>query len=205
MAQLEPQLVALRDDDPRVREGAAESLRAISSRLMEEPRAVEALIARLNDVDRGVRRAAARTLGHLKMPQVDDVLARDYPVWHMVYIEDDEMIVDMTKRLLLSSADLKFVVHSAHRGPEGLTLIHQVKPDIVLLDVEVPEMGGGEIYQRMKNTQALRYIPVIVFTADESPSLLSRFAEVEAFLVKPLDIRELLETIKGVLRGRAWV
>ncbi len=204
VTKLDALLLALHDDDPRVREAAAESLRAIASHLTEEPRAMEVLIAKLDDVDRGVRRAAARTLGYLKMPQVDDVLASAYPAWHIVYIEDDEMIVDMTERLLQSSADLKFVVHSAHRGPEGLNLIHQVKPDIVLLDVEVPEMGGVEIYQRMKNTQTLRYIPVIVFTADESPSLLSRFAEVDAFLVKPLDIRELLKTIKGVLRGRVW-
>jgi CheY-like chemotaxis protein len=205
MTNLDPLLLSLQDDDARMREAAAESLRDIPQRSAKDPRAVEALIAALNDGDRGVRRAVARTLGHLKMPQVDKVLGRDYPVWHIVYVEDDELIVEMTKRLLLSSADLKFVVHSAYKGSEGLKLIQQVRPDVVLLDVELPEMGGVEIYQQMKNDRALQYIPVIVFTADESPGVLSRFAEVDAFLVKPLDIRELLRTIEGVLKGRTWV
>jgi CheY-like chemotaxis protein len=205
MTAFESLHLALQDEDARVREAAVESLRPVRAHWMHDPRAVETLVTMLGDTDRGVQRAVARTLGHLKDPGVEDVLARAYPVWHIVYIEDDELIVDMTKRLLMSSMDLQFVVHSAYKGPEGLRLIREVRPDVVLLDVELPEMGGVEIYQQMQNDVALRHIPVIVFTADESPSLLSRFAEVDAFLVKPLDISELLETIRGVLRGRVWV
>ncbi len=202
--ELEPLRLALQDRDARAREAAAEALRSVSQSVAKDSCTIDALIAALNDADRGVRRAAARALGHLRLPRVDAVLARDYPAWHIVYVEDDELIVEMTKRLLLSSANLKFVVHSAYKGSDGLTLIHQVKPDVVLLDVELPELGGVEIYQQMRRDLALRYIPVIVFTADESPGVLARFADVDAFLVKPLDIRELLQTIEGVLRGRAW-
>ncbi|HET7143386.1 MAG TPA: response regulator, partial [Anaerolineales bacterium] len=81
---------------------------------------------------------------------------------HIVCIEDEPEMIDLI-RLILSRRG--FEVHGAPGGKEGLKLIRELLPDLVLLDLMMPEMDGWEVYQQLKAEDSTRNIPVIVVTA----------------------------------------
>ncbi|HLE03882.1 MAG TPA: response regulator, partial [Anaerolineales bacterium] len=80
----------------------------------------------------------------------------------VVCIEDEPEMIDLV-RLILGRRG--FEVVGANGGLEGLALVASEKPDLVLLDLMMPDMDGWEVYQRMKSDEALRDIPVVVVTA----------------------------------------
>src|SRR3989304_5866004 len=79
----------------------------------------------------------------------------------VVCIEDEPEMIDLV-RLILSRKG--FQVVGAMGGREGLEVISREKPDLVLLDLMLPDMDGWEVYQKMKSDDDLREIPVIVGT-----------------------------------------
>ncbi|HID52223.1 MAG TPA: response regulator transcription factor [Anaerolineae bacterium] len=80
----------------------------------------------------------------------------------VVCIEDELEMIELVKLILGRS---QFDVTGAVGGREGLAKIAEVKPDLVLLDLMMPEMDGWEVYQKMKASDEMRDIPVIVVTA----------------------------------------
>jgi two-component system response regulator VicR len=80
----------------------------------------------------------------------------------IVCIEDEPEMIDLV-RLILGRRGFELI--GAVGGREGLETVRQVKPDLVLLDLMMPDMDGWEIYQHMKADEELRNIPVIIVTA----------------------------------------
>src|SRR5688500_6047039 len=80
----------------------------------------------------------------------------------VVCIEDEPEMIDLV-RLILSREG--FDVIGAPGGIEGLNVIEDLQPQIVLLDLMMPDMDGWEVYQRMKSNPNTSHIPVIVVTA----------------------------------------
>lgn len=117
----------------------------------------------------------------------------------VVSIEDDESMIDLFRIILRTRG---FEVFGATSGPEGLELIANTKPDVVLLDIMMPGMDGWEVYQRMKADDYMLTIPVIVVTAKAQPIdklLAEKIAKVNAYLVKPFSPRDLENEINYVL------
>jgi len=116
-------------------------------------------------------------------------------------IEDDpDMIDDLT--LILTGAG--YHVIGAEGGAEGLNLMRQEMPDLVLLDLMMPEMNGAEVLLQKQQDPTIRGIPVIALTAMDAPfdqvMWLAR-TELEDFIVKSkLPRRELLARIEAVLQ-----
>jgi len=95
-----------------------------------------------------------------------------------------------------------FEVVGATDGHEGLEKINDIKPDLVLLDLMMPDMDGWDVYQRMKADEDLRDIPVIVVTAKAQSidKLLGlHIAKVEDYITKPFGPSDLLESVERVL------
>jgi DNA-binding response OmpR family regulator len=95
-----------------------------------------------------------------------------------------------------------FTVEGANGGLEGLEKIQEKKPDLVLLDLMMPDMDGWEVYQRMKSDEALREIPVIVVTAKAQSIdkvLGLHIAKVDDYITKPFGPQELLESVEKIL------
>ena len=86
----------------------------------------------------------------------------DKTVKHILCIEDEPEMIDLI-RLILGRRG--FDVHGATGGTEGLRMVRETHPDLVLLDLMMPDMDGWEVYQQMKADDATRNIPVIVVTA----------------------------------------
>jgi DNA-binding response OmpR family regulator len=117
----------------------------------------------------------------------------------IVCIEDEPEMIDLIQLIL----DRKgFEVLGASGGKAGLATIRKEKPDIILLDLMMPDMDGWEVYQKIKADEETRDIPVIVVTAKAQSIdkvLGLHIAKVDDYIAKPFSPQELLDSIKQVL------
>ncbi len=117
----------------------------------------------------------------------------------VVCIEDDTEMIDLVKLILNRKG---FVVTGATGGKAGLDAILREQPDLVLLDLMMPDVDGWEVYQQMKADEGMRDIPVIVVTAKAQSIdkvLGLHIAKVDDYITKPFGPRELLESVEKVL------
>lgn len=121
----------------------------------------------------------------------------------VVYIEDEPEMIDLV-RLILGRRG--YSVIGANGGREGLELIRKEQPDLVLLDLMMPDMDGWDVYHQLKSEEFSRAIPVIVITAKAQnidKVLGLRIAKVEDYIAKPFSPQELLERVDEVLARQA--
>jgi len=114
-------------------------------------------------------------------------------------IEDEHEMIDLI-RLILSRRG--FEVLGANGGREGLDVIRKEHPDLILLDLMMPDMDGWEVYQRMKAEETTRNIPVIIVTAKAQSIdkvLGLHIAKVDDYIAKPFSPQELLASVDNVL------
>jgi DNA-binding response OmpR family regulator len=113
-------------------------------------------------------------------------------------IEDEPEMIDLI-RLILERRG--FNVQGAAGGIEGIRKVHELLPDLVLLDLMMPDMDGWEVYQQMKADEATRDIPVIVVTAKAQSIdkvLGLHIAKVDDYIAKPFSPQELLDSVEKV-------
>ena len=77
--------------------------------------------------------------------------------------------------------------------------IKQVKPDIILMDLWIPMIGGEEAINRMKNNSTTRHIPIILFSANAEINNIAKKTNANGFLRKPFDIETLLSAIENAI------
>jgi len=120
----------------------------------------------------------------------------------IICVEDETDMIDLI-RLILSRRG--FEVIGAYGGKEGLESIRRELPDLVLLDLMMPDMDGWEVYQQMKTDVTTRDIPVIVVTAKAQSIdkvLGLHIAKVDAYVAKPFSPQELLTSVEHVLNRK---
>jgi two-component system, cell cycle response regulator DivK len=120
----------------------------------------------------------------------------------ILLVEDDEMNRDMLSRRL----ELKgFIVVLAFDGQQGLDLAIAESPDLILMDMSLPEVDGWEATRRLKAEQATRPIPVIALTAHAMVSDRARILAVgcDDYDTKPVDLKRLLLKIDNLLSREA--
>ena len=121
---------------------------------------------------------------------------------YIVYVEDDARTVDLVKIVLRREG---YVVTGAANGREGLKLIAEVKPDLVLLDLMMPDMDGWEVYQTLRAQDATRDLPVIIITAKAASIdkvLGLHIAKVNDYITKPFAPNDLVQAVRKVLAHR---
>jgi DNA-binding response OmpR family regulator len=121
----------------------------------------------------------------------------------LVYVEDEREMIDLV-RLILGRRG--FEVIGANGGREGLETIRRELPDLVLLDLMMPDMDGWDVYQQMKADEATRDIPVVVVTAKAQSIdkvLGLHIAKVDDYISKPFSPQELTESVEKVLARRS--
>ena len=117
----------------------------------------------------------------------------------LLYIEDEPEMIELVKLIL---ARRGFEVIGANGGREGLEAIRSLLPDLVLLDLMMPDMDGWDVYQQMKADLATQKIPVIVITAKAQSIdkvLGLHIAKVDDYISKPFSPSELVESVDKVL------
>lgn len=117
----------------------------------------------------------------------------------IVCIEDEPETTNLVQLILTREG---YEVLGADGGEEGLAMVREELPDLVLLDLMMPDMDGWQVYQLLKEDEATRDIPVIVVTAkvqsiDKVLGL--QVAKVDDYITKPFRPEELSERVKHVL------
>jgi two-component system cell cycle response regulator DivK len=116
----------------------------------------------------------------------------------VLYIEDDYQNRVLVRRVLEASG---FAVIEAENGPSGVQLAQREGPDLILMDINLPEMDGFEVTARLKQLEALAHIPIVAMTAnvmkgDREKTLA---AGCDGYIQKPIDVDLLPEQIRRFL------
>ena len=116
-----------------------------------------------------------------------------------ILIIDDEKLILTTTTLLLKHANMDVV--TAKNGMEGIAVAEKEKPDIILLDIMMPEMDGWSVLARIKADDRLAGIPVILFSGDDQvdSGRKARECGASAVCLKPFDAYDLIDTINGLI------
>jgi CheY-like chemotaxis protein len=112
-------------------------------------------------------------------------------------IEDDPTSLLLVQRVAARTPGVRLL--SAQEGREGLELARRERPDLVLLDIVLPDVPGDEVLRRLRADPVTADIPVVVLSANARPE---RAAEVLAagateYVTKPLDVKQLIALIQG--------
>jgi len=121
-------------------------------------------------------------------------------VARVLVVDDDEEIVEFSVHCLNSE---HHEVFTAFSGSQGCEIAEKEKPDIVILDLMMPDMHGFEVCQKMREDRRLKDTKIIISTAKSYA--VDRKAALRlganAYLVKPYGAQELLDTVKEMLEG----
>ena len=126
-------------------------------------------------------------------------MAKKEDVKRILCIEDEAEMIELIHFILTKD---KFEVLGAIGGTQGLEVMKSSKPDLILLDLMMPDMDGWEVYRRMKADKELTDIPVIIVTAKAQSidkALGLKVAKVDDYITKPFGPHELLESVNRVL------
>ncbi len=117
----------------------------------------------------------------------------------LLYIEDNLANLSLIETILSERAGVTLL--SALQGRLGLDLALEHQPDLILLDLHLPDMPGDEVLKRLQSHPSTRDIPVIVISADATPGSITRLlkAGAQGYLTKPLDVEQFLKTIDEIL------
>jgi PAS domain S-box-containing protein len=120
----------------------------------------------------------------------------------VLYIEDNLSNLQLVERVLSRRPGVRLI--SAMRPQLGLDLAAEHDPDLVLLDLHLPDMSGQEVMRRLRAEPRTAEVPVVILSADARPPLITELLKegARAFLTKPLDVKELLELLDAVAGER---
>ena len=121
----------------------------------------------------------------------------------MVHIEDNLANLSLIERIFAQQGATRLLPATEARA--GIELIRQHLPDLILLDVHLPDLSGDEALQILKHDPATAAIPVVVISADSTPGQVERLmnAGASGFLTKPLDVGQLFQLLDHLLIAAA--
>jgi CheY-like chemotaxis protein/anti-sigma regulatory factor (Ser/Thr protein kinase) len=129
--------------------------------------------------------------------------ANESPRGTIIYVEDNLSNLKLVERLIDRLPEVRLI--PAMQGKLGVDLARQHHPDLILLDLHLPDLRGQEVLQQLKRDPDTAAIPVVMLSADAIPGQVDRLKAAGAaeYLTKPIDIDLLLKTIAGILSARS--
>ena len=111
--------------------------------------------------------------------------------------EDDEGIIDVTTIVLQEKGYKVIPLLDCQKVYE---YVDALKPDIILLDLWMPDINGEEVTRTLKSNDHTKHIPIIIISANKDTEKIAKNAGADTFLCKPFDIEELEQTVERYLR-----
>jgi CheY-like chemotaxis protein len=132
----------------------------------------------------------------LPKPSIKPLEQQQFPV---LYIEDDPTNVRLMQSIMRKRP--KIDCQYAMTGREGLELLGQQMFSLLILDLNLPDIGGREVLRRIRQMPQLQYLPVLILSADAFAQHDPEFTELRIlrFLPKPYQVGELFELLDGLL------
>jgi CheY-like chemotaxis protein len=126
-----------------------------------------------------------------------------WPALTVLYIEDNASNLELVEQILSRLPQVTLI--PAMRPQLGLDLAEEHRPDLVLLDLHLPDMPGQEVLRHLRTNPDTADVPVVILSADARPSQIDHLLDqgARAFLTKPLDVKELLTLLDTIVAERA--
>ncbi len=117
----------------------------------------------------------------------------------ILYIEDISENIELVKSVLDKKPDIELI--SCPNAREGIDLVRTHKPDLILMDIHLPEMNGLTAFEEIRNLEGATSIPVIALTADAMDSEIKNALEIgfHSYITKPINLNKFLDMIDQVL------
>jgi two-component system, cell cycle response regulator DivK len=118
----------------------------------------------------------------------------------ILIVEDNEKNMKLARDVLQAKG---YTTLEAVNGEDGVRLALHHKPDLVLMDIQLPDINGIEAFRRIRANVDTAAIPIVAFTASVTAGDLSRIdaAGFDAFIGKPINLKEFVETVRRVVEG----
>ena len=118
----------------------------------------------------------------------------------ILYVEDNLSNLTLVEQMLADQPNIQLI--TARQGQLGIQLAIRHSPDMILLDLHLPDIPGWEVFARLQRNDSTRDIPVIVISADVTSQQIKRLmtAGAHAYLTKPLDMLEFARVIDKTAR-----
>lgn len=118
---------------------------------------------------------------------------------NVLYIEDNEINRLLIKKIINAKTDFQY--HEAATGQTGIQAALELKPQIILLDINLPDIDGYQIYQQLQQHDALRQTKIIIISANAMPEDIekSRSGDFFDYITKPIEQKKLLSSINKAL------
>ena len=113
----------------------------------------------------------------------------------ILIVEDNEKNMKLARDILRAKG---YAVLEAVNGLDGVKLALEHKPDLVLMDIQLPDINGIQAFERIRADAATARIPVVAFTASVTTGDRSRIGDAgfDAFLGKPIQLKEFVDTVR---------
>ncbi|MDD5634293.1 MAG: response regulator transcription factor [Candidatus Omnitrophica bacterium] len=121
---------------------------------------------------------------------------------YIIVVDDEKEIVNTVSKYL---SDRDYTVKGANSGKELFELLKDKKPDLIILDIRLPDLNGFEICKKLKENDKLLAIPIIILSADhaETDKVSGLDLGADDYVVKPFSLQELNARIKAILRRKS--
>ncbi len=136
-------------------------------------------------------------IGGDRAPRIASPTPTDAPTQTILYIEDNLSNVRLVEGILGHRPDVRLIV--AMQAGLGLELAREHQPDLILLDLNLPDMPGDEALVHIRRDRSLATVRVVIVSADATPAQISRLraAGADDYLTKPFDVLEFLRVVDG--------
>jgi CheY-like chemotaxis protein len=120
--------------------------------------------------------------------------------FNILYVEDNPDNMRLVKRALGAKGS---TVHEAFNGLDGIRMADDLNPDVILLDINLPDIDGYEIARRLRQSEntALHYVPIIAITANalKGDAEKALAAGCDVYMAKPINVRELWARVEAFI------
>lgn len=118
-----------------------------------------------------------------------------------ILLIDDEIDLQQLVKFVLSSKG--YTVTTADDGEDGLKKLETANPDLIILDMNMPKMGGVEFYQKICDAWSRPQYPVLILTARANMEEFFKGMDVDGFMAKPFEIDDLLANVQKIFEKRS--
>jgi CheY-like chemotaxis protein len=121
----------------------------------------------------------------------------------VLHIEDNLSNLKLVERIFAQRPDVEVI--AALHGSLGLELAREHDPALILLDLHLPDIGGEQVLQRLRDDPVTASIPVVIVSADATSGQIQRLlaSGASSYITKPIDVRELLSIFEQTIKDQA--
>lgn len=121
----------------------------------------------------------------------------------ILYVEDDLQNQKLVKSIIAERSRHQLQV--VESGCDGLKIAVSLQPDLILLDINLPDISGYDFMKTIKNNDLTQSIPVIAITANASKAHMEQIEQEDffAYIIKPFDINDFMDTVNSTVKMQA--